>query len=178
MKSYLTYKGKNTPLTWIGLATWGVLAWIGMEVVIDSIPEGAMSVFAAMIVEAPFLAGLILQIYRIYYRYYAAKIDQVLGGVHEESISLQRLEELTGIQDIARYLVPILQREMMEDIKLDTHNTKVILPENVRPAQRYVAIVCPHCGATNRVPADVGGTCEYCSQFIQVNTKRDPWQKK
>ena len=168
MKSYLTYKGKNTVGTWIGLAVWILLSDAAISVLFDSLGEEPMSVFAAIFVAAPFIAGLVLHVLRIYHRFYAAKIDRTLGAVQKDRISCSELDRLCNITDSYGHLVSILRREMMDNIQLDAQSKTVILTAAapVPAPQNWTAVICPHCGDSNSIPAGGSGKCEYCSQMI------------
>jgi len=54
---------------------------------------------------------------------------------------------------------------------IDLYDGKAVrLLTVVRPksAIRYVDIVCPHCGGTNRVPDDDRGRCAYCESLLPL----------
>lgn len=98
-------------------------------------------------------------------RYAAIFAGDPNGALTAEELAAQ--SGRSGIQ-IESELERLFRKGYFQGCSLKKKPLSVLLTGTEKTGPRFVAVVCPHCGGTTRLPVGGEGRCDYCDSAIRA----------
>ena len=118
------------------------------------------------------LALFIYPAYRIvrtrYYRWLARKIAGRLDQIPVQTVPLDDLDIELSEKDAQRKIRKLLDSFFLQNLRVDSKERQLLLlAENEAVVEQVgMEVVCPYCGAKNRIIRGRVSICEYCRQEL------------
>lgn len=98
-------------------------------------------------------------------RYAAIFAVDLNGALTAEELAAQ--SGRSGIR-IEKELERLFHKGYFQGCSLKKKPLSVLLTGTEKTGPRFVAVVCPHCGGTTRLPVGDEGRCDYCDSAIRA----------
>ncbi|WP_343208602.1 hypothetical protein [Anaerolentibacter hominis] len=141
------------------------------EEIVDS-AEIAISLISLILGTLLILASLDRRRMLHSFRRYTPWLERDTSGL------IVNLVQMTGEskENVVKNLDKLIRKGYIKGIYLNVEKDRIIFPDYHAPVyssapQRppeVMTVICPHCGATNRVVKGTSGVCEYCGSIISA----------